>query len=64
MRSQSRIGFLDRIITTDETWFHSCDPETKQQSRQWKNIDSPRPKKAKVTKSLGKNPSHTNAIHV
>jgi hypothetical protein len=53
--SQSGIGFLDRIITTDETWFHYCDPETKQQSSQWKNIDSPRPKKAKVTKSLGKN---------
>ena len=37
--SQSGIGFL----------------ETKQQSSQWKNVDSPRPKKAKVTKSLGKN---------
>ena len=53
--SQSGIGFLDRIITTDETWFHYYDPETKQQSSQWKNVDSPRPKKAKVTKSLGKN---------
>jgi hypothetical protein len=53
--SQNGIGFLDRIIATDETWFHYYDPETKQQSSQWKNIDSPRPKKAKVTKSLGKN---------
>jgi hypothetical protein len=53
--SQSRIGFLDRIITTDETWFHYYDPETKQQSSQWKNVDSPRTKKAKVTKSFGKN---------
>jgi hypothetical protein len=53
--SQSGIGFLDRIITTDETWFHYYDPETKQQSNQWKNVDSPWPKKAKVTKSLGKN---------
>ena len=49
------IGFLDRIITTDEAWFHYYDPETKQQSGQWKNVDSPRPKKAKVRKSLGKN---------
>jgi predicted RNA-binding protein with PUA-like domain len=48
---------LDRIITTDETWFHYYDPETKQQPSQWKNVDSPRPKKAKVTKSLGKNHS-------
>ena len=44
--SQSGIDFLDRIITTDETWFHYYDPETKQQSGQWKNVDSPRPKKA------------------
>jgi predicted RNA-binding protein with PUA-like domain len=34
----------DRIITTDETWFHYYDPETKQQSSQWKNVNSPRPK--------------------
>ena len=52
--SQSGIDFLDRIITTDETWFNYYDTETKQQSSQWKNVDSPRPKKAKVTKSLGK----------
>ena len=55
--SQSGIGFLDRIITTDETWFNYYDLETKQQSSQWKNVDSPRPKKAKVTKSSGKNMS-------
>jgi histone-lysine N-methyltransferase SETMAR len=42
--SQSGIGFLDRIITTDEAWFHYYDPETKQQSSQWKNVDSPRSK--------------------
>jgi hypothetical protein len=27
--SQSGIVFLDRIITTDETWIHYYDPETK-----------------------------------
>ena len=53
--SQSRIGFLDRIITIDETWFHYYDPETKQQSSQLKNVDSPLSKKAKMTKSLGNN---------
>ena len=36
------IRFLDRIITTDESWFHYYDPETKQQSSQWKNCNSPR----------------------
>jgi hypothetical protein len=33
------IRFLDRIITTDESWFHYYDPETKQQSSQWKNCN-------------------------
>jgi hypothetical protein len=49
------IKFLNRIITTDESWFHYYDPEIKQQSSQWKNCNSPPPKKAKITKSLGKN---------
>ena len=38
--SQNGIGFLDRTITTNETWFHYYDPETKQQSSQWNNVDS------------------------
>jgi histone-lysine N-methyltransferase SETMAR len=42
--SQSGIGFLERIITTDETWFHYYYPEAKQQSSQWKHVDSPRSK--------------------
>lgn len=47
-------AFLDRIITTDESWFHYFEPESKQQSSVWKHKDSPPPKKAKVTKSMGK----------
>lgn len=46
--------FLDRIITTDETWMYLYDPETKEQSRQWKTPASPQPKKAKVVKSAAK----------
>ena len=53
--NRSGIRFLDRIITTDESWFHYYDPETKQRSSQWKNCNSPPPKKAKITKSLEKN---------
>lgn len=51
-----RLGteFLDKIITTDETWMHLYDPETKEQSRQWKTPASPQPKKARVVKSSGK----------
>ena len=61
-RTEASRQFLDRTITTDETWFHYYDPETKQQSSQWKNVDSPRSKKAKVTKSIGKN-MFINLIH-
>jgi histone-lysine N-methyltransferase SETMAR len=31
------------IITGDETWVYGYDPETKQQSSQWKSPNSPRP---------------------
>jgi len=27
--------FLDRIITSDETWVHHFTPETKRASKQW-----------------------------
>ena len=53
--SRDGIRFLDRIITTDESWFHYFHPETKQQSSHWKNCKSPPSKKAKITKSMGKN---------
>jgi len=33
--------FLHRYVTMDETWAHHFDPETKQQSKQWKNVASP-----------------------
>ncbi|XP_052682598.1 histone-lysine N-methyltransferase SETMAR-like [Crassostrea angulata] len=46
--------WLDRIITTDETWLHHFDPETKTESSIWKHRDSQAPKKAKVAKSMGK----------
>lgn len=44
---------MDMIVTTYESWFHYYDPETKQQSDQWKNTNSSPPKKAKVTKPFG-----------
>ena len=36
--------FSSRIITGDETWVHHHDPETKQESKQWKHKESPTPK--------------------
>jgi len=43
--------FLSKIITGDESWCYGYDPETKQQSSQWKSASSPRPKKARQVKS-------------
>ena len=47
-------SFLDRIITTDETWLWHYDPESKVQSSVWKTPQTPPPKKARVNKSGGK----------
>ena len=48
------LTFLDRIITTDETWLFLFDPDSKQESYVWKTPGSPPPKKARVQKSGGK----------
>ena len=52
--SEKRTSFLRRFVTTDETWVHYYTPETKKQSKQWKHVDSPPPKKAKAIRSAGK----------
>ena len=46
--------FLDRIITTDETWMWFYDLEMKGQSAVSNRSGSPPPEKARVTKSGGK----------
>ena len=38
----------------DESWIYCYDPEAKQQSSQWKHAGSPRPKKARQSKSTHK----------
>lgn len=43
--------FMAKIITGDESWVYGYDPETKIQSSQWKTSGSPRPKKARQSKS-------------
>jgi len=42
------------IGTMDETWFYHYDPETKQQSMEWRHSGSPRPKKFPVQNSAVK----------
>jgi len=38
----------------DDIWLYHYDPETKQQSMEWRHSASPRPKKFRVQKSAGK----------
>ena len=42
---------LDALVSCDESWIYCYDPETKRQSSQWKHADSPKPKKARQSKS-------------
>jgi len=44
-------NLLKKVITGDESWVYGYDPETKQQSSQWKHASSPRPKKARQSRS-------------
>ena len=46
--------FFSRVITGDELWILEYDPETKRQSREWHTANSPRPKKARMSKSKTK----------
>lgn len=43
--------FFERVITGDECWVFEYDPETKRQSMEWHTATSPRPKKARMSKS-------------
>jgi len=43
---ENELDLLNLIITCDETWVFTYDPETKRQSMQWKSTSSPRPKKS------------------
>jgi len=41
-RIENEPDLLNSIITCDETWVFTYDPETKRQSMQWKSTSSPR----------------------
>lgn len=47
-------NFPSRIVTGDESWFHHYDPETKEQSKEWRKKHEGAPIKARVQKSAGK----------
>ena len=44
-------NFISNITIGDETWVYGYDPETKQQSMQWKSPNSLQPKKARQVHS-------------
>jgi len=47
----SEPGFLQWVITEDETWIFEYNPTTKRQSSEWHTYQSPRTKKARMSKS-------------
>jgi len=44
--------FLSRLVAMGETWLYRYDPETKQQSVEWRHSGLPRPKKFRVQNPL------------
>ena len=50
-RLETDPNLLGRTITGDESWIFEYDPFTKRQSLEWKSPMSPRPKKARMSKS-------------
>ena len=42
---------LENVITGDKSWVFQYDRERKRQSRQWKSVSSPRPKKSLIQRS-------------
>ena len=40
-----------RLVTCDETWIHYYDSQSKQETIEWKHVESPRTKKFKASES-------------
>jgi len=47
-------NFLSQLVTMDETWLYHYDPETKQQSMEWRHSGSFRPKNSEYKNPLEK----------
>ncbi|GFW39922.1 mariner Mos1 transposase [Trichonephila clavipes] len=45
---EEKYGFRSQIITDDEPWCLHFEPESKRQSKQWKRLTLPPPKKSKA----------------
>ena len=53
-RSYEDVQFLKYIVTDDESWVYEYEPDTKQQSSQWKDPTSPRRKKGRQVRKKTK----------
>ena len=52
--TKTNSSFLNNVISCDESWVFTYDPESTRQSAQWKHGTSPRPKKARMSRSQEK----------
>jgi len=52
--NKNKTHFVHQFITMDETWIHHYTPESKQQSKQWREADCSAPKKTRLVPSAGK----------
>ena len=50
-RIENDKNVFKHAITGDETWIFEYDPDTKRRSSEWHTCNSPRPKKARMSKS-------------
>jgi hypothetical protein len=51
---QNKTDLVRRFITMDDTWIHHYTPESKQQSKQMKDVDCSAPKKISSVPWTGK----------
>ncbi|XP_076062426.1 histone-lysine N-methyltransferase SETMAR-like [Oratosquilla oratoria] len=58
--------FIRQFVTISETWVHHFQPESREQSKQWKHYRSPAPKKANSVVSAGKDnaPAHKSSMDI
>jgi hypothetical protein len=52
--NKNKTDFVRRFITIDETWIHPYTPESKQQSKQWKETGCLAPNKTRSVPTAGK----------
>ncbi|XP_041353930.1 histone-lysine N-methyltransferase SETMAR-like [Gigantopelta aegis] len=52
--NQNQHDFHYTLVTCDESWLHYYDPQSKQESMEWKHLGSPKTKKFKASRSTKK----------